>query len=207
MIKPNQFLGLVVFALWAAGCTGPYTLEQNGTDGTTGTGDSTYGIDDTYGSYGTTAYPVENYGSGYSSAGSYAGGSNPGTADYYNHPQYGVNVTGGPDATAKDRIIYFSYDSANIDERSASVIREHAKYLRKHPQMMVVLEGHTDERGTREYNIGLGERRAYSVKNIFLNAGVGAQQMRVLSYGEERPASFGSTEQDYAKNRRVVIIY
>ena len=72
---------------------------------------------------------------------------------------------------------------------------------------MVVLEGHTDERGTREYNIGLGERRAYSVKDVFQQDGVGVDQIRVLSYGEERPAVWGSDEDSYARNRRAVIIY
>ena len=130
-----------------------------------------------------------------------------GHAHANNLNESGVNVVGGPQSADKDRIIYFSFDSSAIDSRSEAVIREHAKYLRAHPQTKVVLEGHTDERGTREYNIGLGERRAYSVKERFVAEGISPQQMRVMSYGEERPAAFGSSEEDYAKNRRAVIVY
>lgn len=180
-----------------AGCSDPYNADQAGQAGADG---GMYGS--TYGSDGNP------YGSGYGAGGNgYYGSDSASTADFYQDPLYGVNVVGGPDASARDRIIYFSYDSASIDSRSQAVIEEHAKYLRANPNTMVVLEGHTDERGTRDYNIGLGERRAYSVKQAFQNYGVGVQQMRVLSYGEERPAVWGSDELSYAKNRRVVIIY
>ncbi|MDO4643812.1 MAG: peptidoglycan-associated lipoprotein Pal [Cardiobacteriaceae bacterium] len=192
-MKRNQFIGLCLFALWAFGCSSPYGLEGKDADAAANAGQ-----DGSFGAYGD--------GATYGSNSSYGRG-NASTADYYNDPQYGVNVVGGPNSSDKDRIIYFSYDSSSIDSRSEAVIREHAKYLRAHPETRVVLEGHTDERGTREYNIGLGERRAYSVKEHFVAAGISPQQMRVLSYGEERPASFGSSEQDYAKNRRAVIIY
>lgn len=192
-MKHKHYLGTLLFTLLAAACSSPYGLE--GEEGANGAGADGMG-----GGYG--------YGDGatYGSNTSYGRG-NAGTADYYNDPQYGRNVTGGPQSADKDRIIYFAYDSSTIDSRSEAVIREHAKYLRAHPQTRVVLEGHTDERGTREYNIGLGERRAYSVKERFVAAGISPQQMRVLSYGEERPAAFGSSEEDYAKNRRAVIVY
>ena len=190
-MKYKHTLSLILFTLLAFGCSSPYGLEEGegavapGKDGCF----SVYGDGDTYGNN-------NSFGRG-----------GAGTGDYYNDPQYGVNVVGGPQSADKDRIIYFSYDSSAIDSRSEAVIREHAKYLRAHPQTRVVLEGHTDERGTREYNIGLGERRAYSVKERFVAAGISPQQMRVLSYGEERPAAFGSSEEDYAKNRRAVIVY
>ncbi|MDO5091153.1 MAG: peptidoglycan-associated lipoprotein Pal [Cardiobacteriaceae bacterium] len=189
------FFGMSALAL-LAGCSSPYQGEQAGQDG------SMYGSTyDAGATYGTDGNP-------YGMAGGYRGASDyASTADFYQDPMYGVNVVGGPDASARDRIIYFSYDSSSIDSRSEAVIREHANYLRANPGTMVVLEGHTDERGTRDYNIGLGERRAYSVKQAFQNHGVGIQQMRVLSYGEERPAVWGSDELSYAKNRRVVIIY
>ena len=189
-MKRKHYLGTVLFTLLAAACSSPYGLEgEEGTAGAGADGMGGYGDGATYGS--NTSY----------------GRGNAGTADYYNDPQYGRNVTGGPQAADKDRIIYFSFDSSAIDSRSEAVIREHAKYLRAHPQTKVVLEGHTDERGTREYNIGLGERRAYSVKERFVAEGISPQQMRVMSYGEERPAAFGSSEEDYAKNRRAVIVY
>lgn len=127
--------------------------------------------------------------------------------DYYNDSNYGVNVVGGPSSGAKDRLIYFAFDSYDLDSRSMAVLRVHAQYLRENSNVNVVLEGHTDERGSREYNVGLGERRAYAVRNQFINEGVRADQIRVLSYGEERPAAECSSEQCYARNRRVVIVY
>lgn len=196
-MKLKFFLSLGALVL-LAGCSSPY--GEDGTQGGAADG-STYGS-----TYGSDGNPY-GYGGAGGTGGGYYGSDSASTADFYQDPQYGVNVVGGPDASARDRIIYFSYDSSTIDSRSEAVIREHANYLRANPGTMVVLEGHTDERGTRDYNIGLGERRAYSVKQAFQNHGVGVQQMRVLSYGEERPAVWGSDELSYAKNRRVVIIY
>lgn len=175
-------------ALLVAGCSRPYAVDPN-----SGVAPPNAVYPDT-----TTQY-TDVYSDGNS------GGS--GYGNFYDDPTYGVNVVGGPQATEKDRVIYFSFDSSSIDQRSENVIREHALYLREHPNTKVVLEGHTDERGTREYNIGLGERRAYSVKQVMEQAGVNIDQMRVLSYGEERPAVWGSDEDSYARNRRVVIIY
>ena len=144
-MKYKQTLGLIIFSLLAFACSSPYGLEEG----------ENAGQENGFGGYGD--------GTTYGNNNSFGRGS-ASTADYYNDPQYGVNVVGGPQSADKDRIIYFSFDSSAIDSRSEAVIREHAKYLRAHPQTKVVLEGHTDERGTREYNIGLGERRAYSVK-------------------------------------------
>ncbi len=186
-MKYNRLLGIFIpVALAIAGCTSPYGVEQ----------------DDTF--YGEDGYTVPGYSNAY---GNIRHNTQASVGDFYEDPAYGMNVVGGPSALAKDRLIYFAYDSSKLDSRSANVIREHAKYLRVHPQTRVVLEGHTDERGSREYNIGLGERRAYSVKRLFKQEGVNVSQMRVLSYGEERPAAFCSNENCYAKNRRVVIIY
>lgn len=197
-MKLKVCFGLGALVLLGA-CSDPYNADQ--------AGQGAYGADGTYGAtYGSDGNPYGAAG-GYGAGSSYYGSDSASTADFYQDPMYGVNVVGGPDASARDRIIYFSYDSSTIDSRSEAVIREHANYLRANPGTMVVLEGHTDERGTRDYNIGLGERRAYSVKQAFQNYGVGVQQMRVLSYGEERPAVWGSDELSYAKNRRVVIIY
>ena len=174
----------IVLAL--GGCASPYGAEQ---------GESFYGKD---------GYTVPGRATAY---GNVENNTRASVGDFYEDPAYGVNVVGGPGAQAKDRVIYFAYDSAHLDDRSAAVVREHVQYLRSHPQTRVVLEGHTDERGSREYNVGLGERRAYSVKRLFRQEGVDVAQMRVLSYGEERPAAFCSNETCYAKNRRVVIIY
>lgn len=82
-----------------------------------------------------------------------------------------------------------------------------ARYLIKNPAAATVLEGHADERGTREYNIALGERRANAVRQLMIAYGVSPQQIRTLSYGEERPAVDGHDESAYALNRRVEIVY
>ncbi|HEU4589656.1 MAG TPA: peptidoglycan-associated lipoprotein Pal [Steroidobacteraceae bacterium] len=105
------------------------------------------------------------------------------------------------------RIVYFDFDRAEIRADSQSVVAAHAAYLAKNPAQKVRLEGHADERGSREYNIGLGERRAQAVRRALLLQGVGEVQLSTVSYGEERPAAAGSDEQAYALNRRVEIVY
>lgn len=187
-MKLRSVLSLGLLIILLAGCASPYGLEQAAG---TSSGSEVVHHDSLY----------QEQSSDYQSYNEAALG------DFYQDPLYGVNVVGGPSSGAKDRVIYFSYDSTKIDARSENVIRQHANYLSNHPQMIVVLEGHTDERGSREYNIGLGERRGYSVKSYFERVGVNQQQIRVLSYGEERPAAWGSDELSYAKNRRVVIVY
>ena len=105
------------------------------------------------------------------------------------------------------RVIYFDFDRADIRADSQSVVAAHAQYLAKNPTQKVRLEGHADERGSREYNIGLGERRSQSVRRALLLQGVAEVQLATVSYGEERPAVAGSDEQAYALNRRVEIVY
>jgi peptidoglycan-associated lipoprotein len=105
------------------------------------------------------------------------------------------------------RIVYFDFDSAEIKADSQSVVTAHAAYLAKNPNQKVRLEGHADERGSREYNIGLGERRGQAVRRALLLQGVAEVQLSTVSYGEERPAAAGSDEQAYGLNRRVEIVY
>ncbi|HAR06837.1 MULTISPECIES: peptidoglycan-associated lipoprotein Pal [Halomonas] len=105
------------------------------------------------------------------------------------------------------RTIYFNYDSDAIRPEFESVVNAHAQYLSSNPNASVVLQGHTDERGTREYNLALGERRAGSVERYLRLQGVNPSQMEVVSYGEERPAARGSNEDAFAQNRRVVFAY
>lgn len=105
------------------------------------------------------------------------------------------------------RVIYFDFDSAEIKGQGTDVVAAHAKYLASHSSARVRLEGHTDERGSREYNIGLGERRAQSVRRALLLQGAADAQISTVSYGEERPAVPGHDEAAWAKNRRVEILY
>lgn len=115
---------------------------------------------------------------------------------------------GGPQAgLLATRIVYFDFDSAVIKGQGVDVVAAHAKYLAANPQARVRLEGNTDERGSREYNIGLGDRRAQSVRRALLLQGVSEGQITTVSYGEERPADPGHDEAAWAKNRRVEIVY
>jgi peptidoglycan-associated lipoprotein len=104
-------------------------------------------------------------------------------------------------------VIYFDYDKAEIKSEYVSVVAAHAKFLNGNVNRKVRLEGHTDERGSREYNIGLGERRAQQVRRALMLQGVTEAQITTVSYGEERPAVSGSDEEAYGKNRRVEMGY
>ena len=104
-------------------------------------------------------------------------------------------------------VIYFEYDRAEIKPEFVPIVTAHAKYLNANAANKVRLEGHSDERGSREYNIGLGERRAQAVRRALMLQGVTESQITTVSYGEERPAVQGSDEAAYAKNRRVELVY
>jgi peptidoglycan-associated lipoprotein len=105
------------------------------------------------------------------------------------------------------RVIYFDFDSSEIKGDGTDIVGAHAKYLAGHPTARVRLEGHTDDRGSREYNIGLGERRAQSVRRALLLQGATEAQLSTVSYGAERPAVAGHDEAAWSKNRRVEIVY
>lgn len=102
--------------------------------------------------------------------------------------------------------VYFEFDSSAVDEQSRRVIEAHSQFLIENPDVNVVLEGHADERGTREYNLALGERRANSVAEIMEAYGVSPGRIQTISYGEERPAALGHDESAWQLNRRVVIL-
>ncbi|HEY7640059.1 MAG TPA: peptidoglycan-associated lipoprotein Pal [Steroidobacteraceae bacterium] len=111
------------------------------------------------------------------------------------------------DAKQAGTLIYFDYDRAEIKPEFVAIVTAHAKYLNGNAGNKVRLEGHSDERGSREYNIGLGERRAQAVRRALMLQGVTEAQITTVSYGEERPAVQGSDEAAYAKNRRVELVY
>ncbi|HEX4870871.1 MAG TPA: peptidoglycan-associated lipoprotein Pal [Nevskiaceae bacterium] len=120
-----------------------------------------------------------------------------------------IGGSGSDDTSGLDlsqRTVYFAYDSAEISVETRSIVERFGRFLVANPTKRVRLEGHADERGTREYNVGLGENRANAVREVLLGMGVSASQISVVSYGEERPAVPGSDEAAYAKNRRVEIV-
>ncbi|MEW8692189.1 MAG: peptidoglycan-associated lipoprotein Pal [Candidatus Thiodiazotropha endolucinida] len=112
-----------------------------------------------------------------------------------------------PNSLLATRVIYFDFDQSTVRAEYLDVIQAHADYLAANPQAVVRLEGHADEKGTREYNLGLGENRANSVRSLMLAQGVSDNQLVVVSYGEERPATFEHNEESWALNRRVELIY
>ena len=112
-----------------------------------------------------------------------------------------------PASPLSQRTVYFAFDSSRVEEDNRSIIEAHALWLARNPGASVTLEGHADERGTREYNVALGERRANSVRQLMALTGASGGQIRTISYGEERPAVEGHDESAWRFNRRVEIIY
>lgn len=111
------------------------------------------------------------------------------------------------DACLRQRVVYFDFDRSEIKSEFQAQISCHAEYLRQFPDARVSLEGNADERGTREYNLGLGERRGKAVMGALQANGASSGQMNVVSYGEERPVCTESNETCWQKNRRVEIVY
>ena len=104
-------------------------------------------------------------------------------------------------------MVYFAFDSDSLASAELEVVAAHARFLAANPRIRLRLEGHTDERGTREYNIGLGERRAQAVRRAMALQGVADGNLSTVSYGEEQPAVTGPDEASLARNRRVELVY
>ena len=134
-------------------------------------------------------------------AGQLSGGMSgvPGTANVVPGTQSDLEANVG------DRV-FFAYDSSALNAESQATLMRQATWLKTYPSVALVVEGHCDERGTREYNLGLGNRRANSARNFLVNAGVDPARLSVISYGKERPAVLGSGEEVYAQNRRSVSV-
>lgn len=112
-----------------------------------------------------------------------------------------------PNSLLSKRVVYFDFDSSAIRDDALPIIQAHADYLANNSQVSFTLEGHADERGTREYNLALGERRADAVRRLLIANGVSPSQVRVVSYGEERPAVLGHDESAWSLNRRAELVY
>ena len=117
------------------------------------------------------------------------------------------HVDTGQSTGISNGVVYFDFDKAIVKEEGRAVVEHHAKYLTAHPEVKVRLEGHADERGSREYNVGLGQRRAQAVRRMMVFLGVNDRQMELISYGEEKPVALGHDEASWAQNRRVEINY
>ncbi|MCC7258978.1 MAG: peptidoglycan-associated lipoprotein Pal [Gammaproteobacteria bacterium] len=170
---------LIVTATVLAGCAGKGTKEQEELG------------------YGTYA--------GQPAPGAQAGGVGEGSTGQ--GAAFDDSAAAGPRASVRNRTVYFDFDRDEVKAEFREVVAAHGRYLAANPAARVRLEGHADERGSREYNIGLGERRAQAVRQALLLQGAGASQLATVSYGEERPAVTGSDEESWALNRRVEIVY
>jgi peptidoglycan-associated lipoprotein len=114
-----------------------------------------------------------------------------------------VDASGAP----SERLIYFDFDKSDVRTEARRILEQHASFLTANPNVHIRLEGHADERGSREYNMALGDRRALSAKGAFNVLGIDDQRMNTLSYGEERPIDPGHNEHAWQLNRRVEIVY
>ncbi len=106
-----------------------------------------------------------------------------------------------------ERVVYFELDDSTVKAEFQDTLRAHAEFLSLNSHIQVTVEGHCDERGTPEYNLALGERRGRAVESILISYGVSSSQIRIVSFGEEKPAVFGHDESAWSKNRRAVIKY
>ena len=174
-------LAALLIVVLVTACTGPSksTVDESAAGATPAGGAASSGVSDGSAGQGATM------------GGSTSGGS----------------ALGGPGASQENRIIYFEFDRFDIKPEYNAILQAHARYLSTNPSARVRLEGHADERGSREYNIGLGEKRAQSVRSVLLLQGAKAEQIVTVSFGEERPAVIGSDEEAWSLNRRVEIVY
>jgi peptidoglycan-associated lipoprotein len=172
-----KFLGIAAAVLLLAACS------SDGEDASLATSD---------GGYNSSANGASTaYGNGSDvSSSSLQGGVQPGSQE-----DLAVNVG--------DRVL-FGFDQYNVSSEGQQILARQAEWLRRYPSITVTIEGHSDERGTREYNLALGDRRANAAKNFLVAAGISANRIATVSFGKERPAAVGSNESSWAQNRRAV---
>lgn len=183
---------LLMSAVLATGCAQQGGSASGGTIGAGGTGSNAGGS-------GYNAGNGYNNGSGYNNGGYNNYGAGNG--------QYTPADLKNPASILSQRVIYFDYDRSDIKPEYTNVLNAHSSLLAAYPNLRVRLEGHADERGSREYNVALSERRGYSVLDYMQIKGARSTQMDVIGYGEEIPAAFGHNEAAWGKNRRVEIKY
>ena len=184
MKRSLYFVGITLISvLLAAGCAKEGTMEGPGTDApASGSGDEVSGISDSGESIG---FQIDE-------SSSESGDSQSGS--------------GGVDPLSQ-RTVYFEYDEAIVSDEAQTIIRAHADVLLENPDANLQISGHADERGTREYNLALGDLRAQAVSVYFQNYGVDVARISVISYGEENPASIGADEDSWRLNRRADFDY
>jgi peptidoglycan-associated lipoprotein len=150
---------------------------------------------------------ISDGGSGAEATGLEGAESGAGTAIVETEPMTPTEMLEQTEGDLANRTIYFEFDSAKLSSESIAILETHGNFIAANGEVKVRLEGHTDERGSREYNIALGDRRAQSVRRVLLFQGASTDQIDTVSYGEEQPAVSGHDEEAWSKNRRVELIY
>ena len=193
-VKPWMIAGLLAIFVSSCASTQEEFIVEDGApvDGQAGTGSG--GVDD--GSSGGAA-----------ATGLTDGDSGDGTAIGDGAPMNSLEMLEQTDGALSTRIVYFEFDSAKLTSESIEILETHGNFVAANGEVTVRLEGHSDERGSREYNIALGDRRAQSVRRVLLFQGASVDQIETVSYGEEQPAMSDHTEEAWSLNRRVELIY
>jgi len=135
----------------------------------------------------------------------FPGGAGAGATGTISRSELGPGSQQDLAATAEDRV-FFDYDQSDLSPEGRITLEKQAQWLKRYPNVSVTIEGHTDERGTREYNISLGQRRAETVKNVLIALGIPASRISTVSYGKERPEVPHSDKASFAQNRRAVTV-
>ena len=191
----QRLIALFTVAFFVAACE---TASQTTTDSA---GDSTAS------SSSSTASASGSSSSGSSGSSSTSSTSSSGSSSSSASSSAAAGTDSAADKLASiGNTVYFSYDSAALDGNSQATLYRQAAFLNGNPSLTVTIEGHCDERGTREYNLALGERRAAAARDYLLAQGVDPARIKVISYGKERPAMAGSNEESWAKNRRAATV-
>ena len=192
----QRLIALAAVAFFVAACE---TASQTATDSA---GESSSSTASTSASTTSTS---SSGSSGTSSSGS--PGSSSSSSSSSSASSAAAAATSAEDALAKiGNTVYFGYDSSALSDDAQATLMRQAGFLRGNPSLTVTIEGHCDERGTREYNLALGERRATAARDYLLAQGVDPARIRVISYGKERPVASGSNEQSWSKNRRAATV-
>lgn len=195
-MKLSRWSGLFVLLAALSLAGGCASVSKSDSDGPTDPYDATdptaRGYDGAEGADGATPY---GDGSGVDAQGADMGGAASG--DPLSDPQSPLST----------RVFYFDFDSSELSQSDRDALLAHGRYIAANPGVSVVVEGHADERGSREYNLALGERRAQAVERILQLQGVAKGQLQVISFGEERPVALGHDEGSWRLNRRVELLY
>ena len=190
----HRLIALVAVAFFVAACeTASQTATDSAGESTASTSSSTASTSSSSGSSGSS-------GSSSSSSSSSSSGSSSSAS----------SASGGASAeealAAIGNTVYFDYDSSALNGNAQGTLLRQAGFLNANPSLTITIEGHCDERGTREYNLALGERRASAARDFLLAQGVDQARIKVISYGKERPVASGSTETSWSKNRRAATV-